>query len=388
MNCCNWKLHREKYDEDVFPDNEVSDELQNCSFECTISRKSRAKEGPSKESVPPPQQATNDIVQLDVYNRFISIKDPDFKSKVRKCMEEEVKERAYLTLLDPKRSKPAGDKAILSLAKKEFSNQVSIAKPAWLLPLLGIAMKSVGLLKCGSIQATCFLIKPCEIITNYHVFREIENQWRLSAPSQHNKIKVTFDYLRDDESTNQVWVEVDEERFRRTTISSPKLDYITLALKNHETLADRQPLGPFVRRSVPRDGLVTIIGHPKGRPKLEETCVVVPHHLWRSELQKRYQSGRHPPPGFDVGLHMCKKEIMSTNYDHRLPYDTSLFKGASGSPVFNMDGHVIGLHTQGYRLNEKSVYVMEFGVTFAGIFDDIKHRFGEDVAKWFFPNID
>ena len=130
MNCCNWKLHREKYDEDVFPDNEVSDELQNCSFECTISRKSRAKEGPSKESVPPPQQATNDIVQLDVYNRFISIKDPDFKSKVRKCMEEEVKERAYLTLLDPKRSKPAGDKAILSLAKKEFSNQVSIAKPA------------------------------------------------------------------------------------------------------------------------------------------------------------------------------------------------------------------------------------------------------------------
>ena len=56
---------------------------------------------------------------------------------------------------------------------------------------------SVGSLMCGrSVQTTCFFIKPDKIITNYHVVGEIE---------KHNKIKVSFDYLRDDESTaNQV----------------------------------------------------------------------------------------------------------------------------------------------------------------------------------------
>ena len=390
VDCSEWKLNCEEFNGYVDSDSEVSDEMRNCSFVCTVSRKHAkegpAKEGPAKENVTPaPQEATTVIVQKDVYMNFIAIEDPDFTNKVRNSMEEEVKERAYSTLLDPKSSKPAGDKTILSLPKKEFSNQVSIAKPAWLLSFLGIAMRSVGLLKCGSIQATCILIKRRQIITNYHVFRDIQKQRLSSAPCQHNKIKVSFDYLDDNESANQVFVEVDEERFRQTTIVSPKLDYIILALKNHETLADRQPLGPLVRRSVPRDGLVTIIGHPQGRPKLEETCVVVPHYLWRSELQKRCQSTTPPPSGFDVGLHMCKKDIMSNNYDHRLPYDTNLFEGASGSPVFNMDGHVIGLHTQGYRLDGKSV--MEFAVTFAGIVHDIKNRYGEHVAKSLFPKI-
>ena len=385
LNCCKWKMHCEEHNGDVFPDNEMSDEFRNCSFECTAFQQKRAMKGSAKENVMPlPQQATIDTIRKDVYNRFISIKDPDFTNNVRKTMEEEVKERAYSTLLDPKSSKPAGDKAILSLAKKEFSKQVSTAKPAWLLPFLGIAMKSVGLLMCGLVQATCFLIKPGKIITNYHVIRDIMKKRNSSAPRQHNKIKVSFDYLRDDESANQVLVEVNEEWRSHTLIFSQKLDYIILSLKNH--IDDKQPLGPLVRKSVPRDGLVTIIGHPQGRPKLEETCVVVSDYLWRSELQKRCQSRRPPPPGFDVGLHMCKHDIMSNNYDHRLPYDTSLFEGASGSPVFNMDGHVICLHTQGYRLEGKSV--MEFGVTFTGIFDDIKIRYGEDKAKRFFPNID
>ena len=85
--------------------------------------------------------------------------------------------RAYSTLLDPKRFIPAGDKDILSLGKKEFSNKISAstAKPAWLLPLLGKATRSVGLLTYGSVQATCFFIKPDKIITNYHVVKEIKS---------------------------------------------------------------------------------------------------------------------------------------------------------------------------------------------------------------------
>ena len=293
--------------------------------------------------------------------------------------------RAYSVLLDPKRFKPAGDKDILSLSKKEFSNKISgsTAKPVWLLPLLGKAMRSVGSLTYGSVQATCFFIKPDKIVTNYHVVREIEKHHLT-------KIKVSFDYLRDDKSTaNQVWVEVDEECVKRTPIHSRKLDYIILPLKHHVTLSDRQPLGNLVRRSVPRDGLVTIIGHPQNSPKLEETCVVVPNDEWLNEFEKRFKNNRKPPPGFDYELHQYKRykqDLESKNCDHWLSYVTSLFEGASGSPVFNMDGHIIGLHTHGYRLDRKST--IDFGVTFASIFEDIKKYYGENVAQSLFPNID
>ena len=61
--------------------------------------------------------------------------------RMNKCL---FSARAYSMLLDSKRFKPAGD--ILSLGKKEFSNKMSgsTAKPAWLIPLLGKAMRSVG----------------------------------------------------------------------------------------------------------------------------------------------------------------------------------------------------------------------------------------------------
>ena len=299
---------------------------------------------------------------------------------INKCL---LSARAYSMLLDPKRFKSAGDKDILSLDKKEFSNKISgsTAKPAWLLPLLGKAMRSVGLLTYGSVQATCFFIKPDKIITNYHVVREI-------GKHHLTKIKVSFsEYLRDDISTgNQVWVEVDEEWVGQTPIHSEKLDYIILSLKHHATLPDRQPLGNLVRRSVPRDGLVTIIGHPQNRPKLEETCVVVPNDQWLNEFQKRFENNRKPPPGFDYELHQFKQHLESKNRDHWLSYVTSFLEGASGSPVFDMDGHVIGMHTHGYWPDGKSTIV--FGVTFAGIFDDIKKDHGENVAKSLFPNID
>ena len=290
--------------------------------------------------------------------------------------------RAYSMLLDPKRFKPAGDKGISSLGKKEFSNKISgsTAKPAWLLPLLGKAMRSVGLLTYGSVQATCFLIKPDKVITNYHVVRKIE---------KNHSTKVNFDYLRDDISTaNSVWVELDEEWVRQTSIHSENLDYIILSLKHHATLPDRQPLGNLVRRSVPRDGLVTIIGHPQNRPKLEETCVVVPNDQWLNEFQKRFENNRKPPPGFDLQLHrykIYKQDLESKNRDHWLSYVTSFFEGASGSPVFDMDGHVIGMHTHGYWLDGKST--IDFGVTFAGIFDDIKKYYGENEAKVFFQKL-
>lgn len=133
-----------------------------------------------------------------------------------------------------------------------------------------------------------------------------------------NQIKVSFDYLYPGQTENITEVEVDGEQLLMHY--SPELDYILLQLK--QGLTDRIPLGPKVRNHPLHEGRVTIIGYPKRREQLEETCVVVQHYLWRHKLLERYRVHRPPERGFDEGLHMCKEEIMSPKYDKRLPYDT------------------------------------------------------------------
>ena len=392
-----WKLYSEKHGADLFSNDLISDEYRNCSFECTYSTK-QPKDALTKRSMSESsatrseykrkrlnRQSNNDPLCKDIYHHTISFKDPLFTVKVRKSMEEEAKERAFSMLLDPQKT-TRGDKAVLTVAKKEFAKQVSSARPTWLLKPLSEAAKSVGCLRCGDVQGTCFLVKENMIITNFHVYGFIMEKRSSSSPLSHEKIKILFDYSTPNESAKLSGVEVDETSFRRSPIYSRKLDYIILPLKEADTLKNVDPLGSVVRKHVPRDGLVTIIGHPQGRQKLEETCTIVPDYLWRNELLKRCQDRRPPPVGFDRCLHICKRDIMSSNYEHRLPYDTSLFEGASGSPVFNMDGHIICLHTQGYRLEETSV--MEFGVTFASIYEDIEERYGKNCARDLFPSID
>ena len=68
---------------------------------------------------------------------------------------------------------------------------------------------------------------------------------------------------------------------------------------------------------------------------------------------------------------------------HQVAYDTTLFEGSSGSPVFNEDGHIVAIHTQGYPIldnKRKITSIMEFGVTFAAIFEDIKSKLGVKIA--------
>ena len=70
---------------------------------------------------------------------------------------------------------------------------------------------------------------------------------------------------------------------------------------------------------------------------------------------------------------------------NHLPYDTSMFEGSSGSPIFDKDGYVIAMHTQGLAAVDGGKRIMEFGVTFKAIFEDIRQLKGADIAAELFP---
>ena len=333
-----------------------------------------------------------------VYTHRVSSKDP-LTEKVRKSMTANVKSAAYKNLLQRNQSEfntnegkfVDNDKKIFNFARDDLCKNASTKKPAILLERVSPYIKSIGQISCGNIVGTCWLVKDLLIILNYHVYMMF-NEERVEDPNL--PIKVSFDHFYRKKPEHIRTVEVDEEGDPH--IENYHLDYKFLRLKAHEALSDRTRLGPIVRNRRVQEGLVMIVGHPAGREMLEESCVVVSNHSWREKIEQRHEKFSQMNEGQErhdadsqhsAGVHMAHEDLLqSAERNERLPYDTSLFAGASGSPVFDLNGNIVAMHTQGYTLDfgEGKCSLMEFGVQFAAICEDLERNLLEEL----FPNYD
>jgi V8-like Glu-specific endopeptidase len=318
----------------------------------------------------------------NVYTLPSSSKEP-LTDNDRKIMTKNVKSSAYKTLLSPNKSKIHAnnekfvnkDQQIINFANDDLYKNATTKIPARLLESLGKNMKSIGQISCGNVRGTCWLVIDMLVMTNLHVYKQFDTE-REDRQNRNLPITVSFDYLHPGQREHVVTVEVDEVQGPR--LENSYLDYIFLHLKENEGLRGRDPLGPLVRSRSLQDGLVIILGHPAGSEMHVETCVVVSSHSWREKLQQRHQA---------VSLHMTNDDLLMREYQNQgcLPYDTSLFSGASGSPVFDVNGNIIAMHTQGYTLEaqEGNVSLMEFGVQFNAICEDMRLR---NLVDQYFPN--
>ena len=300
-------------------------------------------------------------------------------------MTRNVKSLAYKDLLDSNVKKDetntgkfVGDELILNLARDELKKNRSTSKPAVLQRCLSAFIKSIGRISCGTQSGTCWIVSGTLVITCHHVYRsfmeERSNHSDLVLP-----IEVSFDYFYARQPGHIHTMEIDEEC--DPEIENSRLDYKFLRLKENEALADRDGLGQYVRNHSLQENLVIIVGHPGGNEMREETCVVVPNFSWQEQLEQRQNS---------VGLHMTNDDRLRVNqYQDQgcLPYDTTLFSGSSGSPVFDLNGNIVAMHTQGYTLTidkRRKCSFMEFGVQFSAICEDLRRR--NFNLKDFFPD--
>lgn len=64
-------------------------------------------------------------------------------------------------------------------------------------------------------------------------------------------------------------------------------------------------------------------------------------------------------------------------YENKFTYHSCFFHGSSGSPVFDVDCNLIGIHSGGFKYKDegpKTWSVMEYGFTMQPILDNIKAR--------------
>ena len=312
---------------------------------CNPSRKERL----SSEDVVRLKKYVKEIAPSYVYTPEISVKEP-FTENVRKAMTENVKMSACRSLLGKDENKLGrkdgefvkGDQQIFNFARDEVFKNASTKRPAILNGTLTSYMRSIGHIKCGSVGGTCFLVTDVLVITNYHVYRMIEKE-REKPRNSNLPITVLFDYLTK-QMEKVVEVEVDEEQDPK--LANPYLDYKFFRLKQNERIKGRVPLGPMVRNWQLSDGRVVILGHPEAMEMQDEVCVVVGHRAMKKRIRERHELFN--------GVHMTNEQLLKIeNYQGRLSYDTTFFSGASGSPVIEMNGNIVAMHTQGYLLERE-----------------------------------
>ncbi|XP_041029843.1 serine protease FAM111A-like [Carcharodon carcharias] len=258
------------------------------------------------------------------------------------------------------------------LLKAEYGKVTSDGIPIIVHEMLVRLSEAVGFVKWNNngIQGTasCFHLRNGHILTCYHVVKMIigdgvpEDEWEAIVEKS---MKVNFSYKEEHPTSG--WYEVDPW----FEVYSLDLDYAVLRLKACNGHGSQLPPGvsPIVIPP-PRNGVVYIIGHPDGVRKSTDTCIVIP-------LEQRkigyyiHAFGRY-----------SFREIQSPD---KITYNSCFFHGASGSPVFNSSGLLVGMHAGGYDYNigSKINSVIEYGPTIKAIADHMEKQHPEFVRSLF-----
>ena len=315
--------------------------------------------------------------------------DP-FTHETGKALINHARQNALDTFVKPG-AKRKTDSFITKMVQK--FGKTSPKMPAEILGKLARAKKSVGYIHCGDYAATCFLLTHDAIITSRHVISSIMTLRNEATDTElYRQIFVNFGYDKPDQQ-GDLQAEVDETYEELHGLELP-LDYAICYLKDPPLLKSLPVLGPLIRTGLPLYRGVALIGHPEKQHKLLEFCNVIPGNQWHEILHERASEALNycaqNPLECGMGcIHMYRENTLEDLHPKhgQLSYDSSFFHGSSGSPVFNADGHIIAMHTMGYPYFQRSnkYSLMEFGLTFAAIYHDVKVRYGNDYAKHFFP---
>lgn len=205
--------------------------------------------------------------------------------------------------------------------------------------------QNVGGLHPGAGFATGFLVSPKSLfLTNNHV---------ISDPNFAQNVFVSFNYQYGPDG--KMMAAIDYEFAPGDFFyTNPSLDYTVIRLKRADPAQTAG--GPangglgFISIAKPvdymKEAVSIIVQHPRGRPK-------------------------------EIAL---QNNIIKHIYKDRIRYTTDTEPGSSGSPVFNFNWDLIGLHhAAGDEVDGK--YVDNEGIKINSIIADLKKQFGADVSK-------
>ncbi|XP_026225271.1 protein FAM111A-like isoform X2 [Anabas testudineus] len=246
----------------------------------------------------------------------------------------------------------------------------------------------------GVCTGTGFVLFDNFILTNAHLFKNCVEGEKLQDGIN---VFALFNYDKPEPNTNYYYFS------SKTTFNDfdRELDYAILELntqaqKHNIKLKKNIKIPPGLLKEigpVPQNGEACIIGHPKGEvKKMDPTCII--------ETEKRDQAvDDHLQQYMDTLfiIHSISQVIKDQGIenimmggneaDDVVTYNTFMYHGASGSPVFDACCKVFGLHSAGYFYGfpRETKNVIEFARPLLTIFGNfvrrLKKKEDEDILK-------
>nr|XP_055054346.1 serine protease FAM111A-like [Misgurnus anguillicaudatus] len=207
----------------------------------------------------------------------------------------------------------------------------------------------------GSARGTGFLLLKKFILTNAHVIG-----FGNSKVFNPEEFTAVFGYEDlDQNGTKHVPIKDLTSYFHGKDKKGNHLDYALLEL-NVEISGCPVLLNHYKNNSPNNKSQICIVGHPGTGVKKMETCFVIGKEN-RQEAQF---------------IHIMRLQNVKEEWDeNQITYDSCFFHGSSGSPVFDGDCKLIGIHTGGYVYKGeggKTRSVMEYAYAMQPTLDYIK----------------
>uniref|UniRef100_A0A3Q0RMZ1 Serine protease n=1 Tax=Amphilophus citrinellus TaxID=61819 RepID=A0A3Q0RMZ1_AMPCI len=279
----------------------------------------------------------NDKCKTECTDRIDNLNDKKFKISQQRGISVKQAQFPRLKQLMESRFPDHSFQKSLNLRKENFGKiQQSFSEVHRVRELLQLA-ESVCLLQVhisdsSAVQGTGFVLFDKFVLTSAHLFKHWMDP---KLPNWCEFVNITAVFNFEKQESDRMMVKA------KVFVGNNELDYAVLKLET-----EKVPPG-LLKRFGPRpsDGEACIVGHPAGGvKKMDPTCII--------EKEKREEAVNKNLEDYKecfITLCAINQAIKNDPYENiHVNYNTFMYHGASGSPVFDAHGRVFGLHTGGF----------------------------------------
>ncbi|ROL53752.1 Protein FAM111A [Anabarilius grahami] len=267
------------------------------------------------------------------------------------------------------------NKSLFQIFSEEYHKSVANFSEVRKVKRLMTLSDSVCQIRVGeSCEGTGFLLFKIQgsrfILTNAHVIGEyVPFSMKLTKT-----FTAVFEYEGvEAKETKYIQVKKLIACFHGTDESGRYLDYALLELDSVDEIREYPELLSCYSPNPPNRGQICIVGHPGEGVKKMDPCFIIERENRLEAANKHASENDHL---INVMMEVNSKQKWDfSKYENQITYDSCFFHGSSGSPVFDVDCNLIGIHTGGYVYKEegpKTWSVMEFSFSIQPILDNIK----------------
>ncbi|XP_062413487.1 serine protease FAM111A-like isoform X2 [Pungitius pungitius] len=275
-------------------------------------------------------------------------------------------------------------KKALNLRREDFGKiQHAFSEVHRVMKLMELGKSVCKVIVKDGMQGTGFVLFDNFILTNAHLLKGWIEEGKLKEGIE---VYFTFNCVEPEPHTDNHYFELAQSGI---CYSEDGLDYAILEInpqaKNPDstTTAEQIKVPPgLLKRFGPKppDGQGCILGHPAGGlKKMDPICIIEKENREQAVISNL---GNHKDDEFV--LHVISNGIEKDPLaDVMISYNTFMYHGASGSPVFDTRGKVFGLHTAGFHhgFDKSKDSLIEFGQPLLNIFQDFVRKLNKELLK-------